>query len=174
MCWPANHRPCQFAFPTDRVVAVADQRNAWRRLSIWSRAQLDKQHAILMWIGIADRVTSVSKTRPACVRIPAFHVRILDATKSTSDCSSARFKRLSDSGTPRYLHGNGATTHGKACWTAAITSSEHLIGVATHLLTLVTRPDAPAKSWRIWITHCRSFAFGATNSTRSSAYRDAR
>lgn len=40
-------------------------------------------------------------------------------------------------------------TQGNTCCTASITSSEQRIGVATHLSTLVTRLDAPAKSCSI-------------------------
>ena len=124
-----------------------------------------------MCTGIAERVTLVSSTRPACVRRLDFQVGILAATVSTNACSSDRLSLLSDSGIPRYLHGNGATTHGNASWTAAIIASVQRIGVVTHLSMLVIRPDSPANRLRICCTQLRSSDVGATRITKSSAYR---
>jgi hypothetical protein len=124
---------------------------------------------MLMWTGIAERVTLVRRTRLAWVSKPDFQVGIRAATASTSGCSSECFSRFRDSGTPRYLEGNGVTTQGNTNCTACITSSEHRIGVATHLSMLVTKPDAPAKSCSICNRHCKSAGFGATRTTRSSA-----
>ena len=104
---------------------------------------------MLKWTGMAESVTLVSSTRQALVSSPDFQVGILAAIASTSGCSSTLFSLESDSGTPRYLHGNVVTTHGNTCCTVATISSEHRIGVATHFSTLVTKPDAPPKSWRI-------------------------
>jgi hypothetical protein len=100
--------------------------------------------------GIADRVTLVSSTLLAWVRSPDFHVGIRAEMESKSGYSSDRLSMLSDSGIPRYLQGNGATTQGNTCCIVAIISSLQRMGVATHLSMLVTNPDAPAKSWRIW------------------------
>jgi len=124
--------------------------------------------------GIAERVTLVRTTRPAQVSNPAFHVGILAAAASTSGCSSGLLSLEKESGTPRYLQGKGAIRHGKACWTIMRSSSEQRIGGdARHLSMLVMRPDAPAKSARISLRQCRSAAFGATKTTKSSSYRKA-
>jgi hypothetical protein len=47
------------------VESLPAQRNARRRLSIWPIAQEEKQQAMLIWIGIANNVTLISRTRPA-------------------------------------------------------------------------------------------------------------
>ena len=135
-------------FPPETVSELV-QIMARRRLSIWDIAHSDRQQGMLMCTGIADRVTFVRSVRPACVRMPDFQVGTLEEMESTNSCSSALLSLMSDRGMPRYLHGNGASTQGKTCWTSATISSVHRMGVATHLSTLVIRPDAPAKSCRI-------------------------
>jgi hypothetical protein len=104
---------------------------------------------MLTCTGIADSVDLARVTRPAFVSKLAFQVGILAATLSTSFCSSARVSRRNGSGIPRYLHGKCATPHGNACWTATMSPTLHLMGVATHFSMLVINPDAPAKRLRI-------------------------
>jgi len=149
--------------------AALAQLKARRRLSICLIAQLDRQQAMLKCTGIADSVTFVSRTLPALVRSPDFHVGVLAAMASMSGCSSARPNLRSDNGIPWYLQGKGDTTHENTCWTSAITSSSQRIGVITHLSMLVTRLEAPANNWRIYARHWRSSVLGDNRTTRSSA-----
>lgn len=128
---------------------------------------------MLRCTGMAKSVTLVSRTRPALVSKPDFYVGILAAIASTSGCSSALVNLVSERGIPRYLHRNAATTHGNANCTAATISSVHRIGVAMHLSTFVTSPDAPAKSCRICRRQWRSSLRGARKSIKSSAYKEA-
>jgi hypothetical protein len=49
------------------VDSVPAHRKALQRLSIWAIARADRQQAMLVWTGMADRVTLVSKTWPVWV-----------------------------------------------------------------------------------------------------------
>jgi hypothetical protein len=108
----------------------------------------------------------VRVTLPALIKRPAFQVGILAATASIRGSSTARLRRLSDRGIPRYLHGKLTTEHGKASWTAAKVSSSHEIGVAMHFAGLLARPDC---GFRVSSRQRRSSTVGAMRMTRSSA-----
>jgi hypothetical protein len=82
---------------------------------------------------MADNVTLVRMTWPAFVSRPTFHVGILAATASINGCSSTRPSHRREGGIPRYLHGNGDTTHGKTCWTLVIVLSSKRIGTSEQL-----------------------------------------
>ena len=122
-----------------------------------------------MCTGIADRVVYVSVARPAVVRRPAFHVGMRTATASTSTSSSARLSLEIESGVPRYLVGKSWTRQGNTSCTAWMSSAEQRIGVIVHLSRLVDRPEAPAKSSRMFLMQVKSLAVGARKMTRSSA-----
>ena len=74
---------------------------ALRLLSISAMAQAERQQVIEICTGIADSVVYVRVVRPTALSMLAFQVGILEATLSTSRCSSALIKRDSDSGAPR-------------------------------------------------------------------------
>jgi hypothetical protein len=143
--------------------------NARLLLSIYEMAQDERQQTMLRWTGIADNVALVRVTLLALVKRPAFHVRILAATASNRGSSSARLRRLSDRGIPRYLYGKLTTEHGKAACTTANVSSSQEIGVATHFAGLLARPEAPANKCRISSSQCRSSTLGTVSMIRSSA-----
>ena len=71
--------------------SLPDQRKARRRLSICPTAQGDKQTAMDMCVGMAERVTAVRVALPAKLSRLPFQARILLATALIRVCSSDRF-----------------------------------------------------------------------------------
>lgn len=69
---------------------MADQMNARRSLSMMPNAHSDRQSAIDVCIGTAERVDLTSSVRPAALRSCPFLPGILLATLSIKGCSSER------------------------------------------------------------------------------------
>src|SRR4051812_33249054 len=93
---------------------------------------------------------------------------------STTGCRQALGSLLYDSGSPRYVQGNGLIMQGKCCTATAKCSSVQRMGEMEHFSKFVRRPLAPPKHSRTSLTTSRSCAHGVTKMTMSSAYTDVR